>query len=225
MTPFSPSAFPFARFILLHLFISITLKICPAGTGDELNVISGEIIMGNFIELFGEKVYLKSWREKLADVHQKHNQLGMSAREDFIRLCNRTPEEAAREHAELKAKHNARFRGSAERLAYYRSHGLDNCADYPGGDEAFERDVLAGDQREECMVFSFVLKTEDDYICKCLQSGHFVPETDFTHHFKLHPKIQAICRDVFWDLYGLTSSFHPDPAYDPWLPNSNYYHE
>ena len=97
--------------------------------------------MGNFIELFGEKVYLKSWQEKLADVHKKNNQLGMSVREDFIRICNRTPEEAAHEHAQLKAKHNARFKSAKDRLAYYRSHGLDNCADYPGGDEAFERDV------------------------------------------------------------------------------------
>ena len=172
--------------------------------------------MGKFIDLFGEKVYLKSWQEKLAEIHEQNNRLGMP---EHIMSLRKTPEEMAA----IDAKHNARFKSAKDRLAYYRSHGLDNCADYPGGDEAFERDVLSGDKREECMVFSFDMKSEDDYICKCLQSGRFVPETDFTHHFKLHPKIQAICRDVFWDLYGLTSSWHPDPAYDPWLPNSNYY--
>ena len=172
--------------------------------------------MGKFIDLFGEKVYLKSWQEKLAEIHEQNNRLGMP---EHIMSLRKTPEEMAA----IDAKHNARFKSAKDRLAYYRSHGLDNCADYAGGDDAFERDVLSGDKRKECMVFSFNMKSEDDYICKCLKNGRFVPETDFTHHFKLHPKIQAICRDVFWDLYGLTSSWHPDPAYDPWLPNSNYY--
>ena len=30
---------------------------------------------------------------------------------------------------------------NAERLAYYRAHGLTCCDDYPGGDEQFERAV------------------------------------------------------------------------------------
>lgn len=179
--------------------------------------------MGKFIKLLGEKVYLKSWQEKLAEFHEQNAKNGMRAREDFIRISYRTPEEAAREHAELKAKHNARFKGSEERLAYYRSHGLDHCSDYPGGDEAFERDVLSGDKREEGLNFSFDMKPEDDYICKCLQSGRFVPETDFTHYFKVHPKIYDVCMHIYPVLYGVMITYHPFVFDDPWLPNSTYY--
>lgn len=179
--------------------------------------------MGKIVELLGEKVYLKSWREKLADIHEQNTKNGMRAREDFIRISNRTPEEADREHAELKAKNNARFKGAKERLAYYRSHGLDNCSDYPGGDEAFERDVLSGEQRDEKLPFSFDMKQEDDYIYKCLENGHFVPEPDFYRTFVLHPKIEYICRHVFSKLYGVMFTWHPNPWTDPWSPYSRCY--
>lgn len=181
--------------------------------------------MGKFIKLLGEKVYLKSWQEKLAEIHEQNTKNGMRAREDFLRISYRTPEEAAREHAELKAKHNARFKGSEERLAYYRSHGLDHCSDYPGGDEAFERDVLSGKQRDESFPFSFDMKLEDAYIYNCLENGRFVPELDFYDTFVLHPKIRFICRNVYSKLYGLMSSWHPNPWTDPWSPNSNYYRD
>lgn len=65
---------------------------------------------------------------------------------------------------------NRHYKGSKERLAYYRSHGLADCSDYPGGDAAFKRDVLAGDQRQE-KDFTFEPKREDAYVIKCLKDG------------------------------------------------------
>lgn len=184
--------------------------------GQNLQIITREIIMGKFIELFGEKTYLKSWQEKLAEIHEQHNKLGMP---EHIMSLRKTPEEMAA----IDAKHNARFKGAKDRLAYYRSHGLDNCSDYPGGDEAFERDVLSGEQREECMVFSFNMKSEDDYICKCLKNGRFVPEMNFVSIFKVHPKIYDICMHVFPVLYEVSITYHPFVDNDPWLPNASYY--
>ena len=83
---------------------------------------------------------------------------------------------------------NRHYKGSKERLAYYRSHGLADCSDYPGGDAAFKRDVLAGDQRQE-KDFTFNTKREDTYILKCLKDGRFKPDVDFTRSFSTHPKV------------------------------------
>lgn len=64
---------------------------------------------------------------------------------------------------DLLHRREKNYKGSKERLAYYRSHGLTDCSDYPGGDAAFKRDVLAGDQRQE-KDFTFETKHEDTYI-------------------------------------------------------------
>lgn len=72
--------------------------------GQNLQIITREIIMGKFIELFGEKTYLKSWQEKLAEIHEQHNKLGMP---EHIMSLRKTPEEMAA----IDAKHNARFKG------------------------------------------------------------------------------------------------------------------
>lgn len=62
-----------------------------------------------------------------------------------------------------------------ERLAYYRSHGLAECADYPGGDAAFAADVLAGDpdprDRES--------RKEDGYVVARMDDGRFAFDKDF----------------------------------------------
>lgn len=68
---------------------------------------------------------------------------------------------------DLLHRREKHYKGSKERLAYYRSHGLADCSDYPGGDAAFNRDVLAGDQRQE-KVFTFDTKREDTYIIKSM---------------------------------------------------------
>ena len=69
------------------------------------------------------------------------------------------------------------------RLAYYRTHGLTNCGDYPGGDAAFVRDVFSGEYRDSgfCEV---PLKREDYYVLKCMLDGKFVPELDFFCEFR-----------------------------------------
>lgn len=73
-------------------------------------------------------------------------------------------EELDSHYKKLQEEDESKFLGSDERLAYYRSHGLTNCSDYPGGDAAFVRDVLSGDQREEHRPFTFDMKQEDAYI-------------------------------------------------------------
>lgn len=108
---------------------------------------------------------------------------------------------------------NRHYKGSKERLAYYRSHGLADCSDYPGGDAAFKRDVLAGDQRQE-KDFTFNTKREDTYILKCLKDGRFKPDVDFTRSFSTHPKVFDLSRKADDGLY-LTID---DPSYDAWSP-------
>lgn len=154
---------------------------------------------------------LKSWNETIPD------------HEDLIRISKRTFEEEVCDHPEWKVENSSRFKGSEVRLAYYRSHGLDNCSDYPGGDEAFERDVLSGKQRDESTSFSFDMKQEDAYIYKCLENGRFVPEFDFYHMFYLHPKVRFICYEVLSMVYGFLYSWHPDPLNDPWSPDARCY--
>lgn len=59
-----------------------------------------------------------------------------------------------------------------ERLAYYRAHGLARCNDYPGGDAAFEADVLSGEYHDAGVSMSR-LKREDEYIIARMQDGRF----------------------------------------------------
>lgn len=114
---------------------------------------------------------------------------------------------------DLLHRREKNYKGSKERLAYYRSHGLTDCSDYPGGDAAFKRDVLAGDQRQE-KDFTFETKHEDTYILKCLKDGRFKPDADFTRSFSTHPKVFDLSRKADDGLY-LTID---DPSYDAWSP-------
>lgn len=115
---------------------------------------------------------------------------------------------------DLLKRHEKYYKGPKERLAYYRSHGLTDCSDYPGGDAAFERDVLAGDQRQE-KVFTFETKREDTFIIKCLKDGRFKPDADFSRLFPMHPKVFDLSRKADGSLY-LTID---DPIYDEWSPD------
>lgn len=71
-----------------------------------------------------------------------------------------------------------------QRLAYYRSHGLDRCDDYPGGDAQFEEDVLSGEFHANEWSDD-PLKREDEYIVKCMYNGRFrfgIDFRDYTRH-------------------------------------------
>lgn len=70
------------------------------------------------------------------------------------------------------------------RLEYYRAHGLTNCDDYPGGDAAFEHDVLSGQYRDRRFCEA-PLKREDYYVLKYMLDGKFNPELDFFLEFSV----------------------------------------
>lgn len=74
-----------------------------------------------------------------------------------------------------------------DRLAYYRSHGLDKCDDYPGGDAQFEADVLSGEQRIEGVTLES-LGREDAYIIDRMKDGRFRYGSDFCD-FKMRPEV------------------------------------
>lgn len=57
-----------------------------------------------------------------------------------------------------------------DRLRYYRSHGLDSCDDYPGGDTVFESDVLSG-AHHDVRVELGEPKREDAYVLEAIKSG------------------------------------------------------
>lgn len=82
-----------------------------------------------------------------------------------------------------------------ERLAYYRSHGLVNCDDYPGGDKQFELDVLSGAQRDESIYYGD-MKNEDAYIIKTIQDGRFKLDDDFRIHFTMRPHVMLAVYDA-----------------------------
>lgn len=66
-----------------------------------------------------------------------------------------------------------------ERLAYYRIHGLDRCDDYPGGDAAFEADVLSGKYHDENGTWPEPGR-EDAYVIARMEDGRF----KFTREFR-----------------------------------------
>jgi len=72
------------------------------------------------------------------------------------------------------------MRTNEERLDYYRSHGLVHCADYPGGDAAFEADVLSGEFHEFGTKMRGELLREDAYIVQCLNEDRFCPGVTFS---------------------------------------------
>lgn len=84
-----------------------------------------------------------------------------------------------------------------ERLAYYRSHGLVHCGDYPGGDKQFERDVLSGEQRDEGIYYGG-LKHEDAYVIQAMKDKRFVPDHEFIIRFNVRPHVKL----AYWDYVG-----------------------
>lgn len=72
-------------------------------------------------------------------------------------------------------------RTAVERLAYYRSHGLTGCDDYPGGDSRFEADVLSGAFHDEYGVMADAPK-EDAYIVRKLLDGTFLLDFKFLEY-------------------------------------------
>lgn len=173
------------------------------------------------IEAYGEKIKIKDWRERLANAKKK-----VTPSDGIRKILAMSEEELDVHHKKVVAEIEANFFGSEERLAYYRSHGLTDCSDYPGGDAAFERDVLAGDQREEHCLFTFELKREDAYICKCLKDGRFRADLDFRSHFYMHPKVVLALEDFYTHVLGYMIQ-GPPPEYSEKImsPNSDWYND
>lgn len=77
-----------------------------------------------------------------------------------------------------------------ERLAYYRSHGLDRCDDYPGGDAAFEMDVLSG--LYHCHGFPGGSPgREDAYVLARMADGRFRFDGGFIKYCRSAAMIEA----------------------------------
>jgi len=172
------------------------------------------------IEAFGEKIKVKDWHERLADAKK-----WIKVSDEEKRILSMSEEESHEYFKKSIAETEANFWGSEERLAYYRSHGLTDCSDYPGGDAAFERDVLAGNQREERHPFTFILKREDEYIYKCIEDGRFKIDWDFRHHFHMHPKLILIVENTYEKIYF--GMFHRPPEYEKSIlsPDSDWYND
>lgn len=139
------------------------------------------------VELFGKKVELPGWEDRLAALRSKKTGHEKEDIEQFFTMSSDEREAYMRKH--VYPHLTTPSSDAKERLAYYRSHGLDCCDDYPGGDAAFERDVLAGDQREE-REYNFELKREDAYIMKCMENGKFKFDDKFCFGFYHHPKVR-----------------------------------
>ena len=87
--------------------------------------------------LFFETSYLKDWHDRIYVFMKRFPQSSNTKR-----ILSMSDEELDSHYKKLREADESKFLGSDERLAYYRSHGLTNCSDYPGGDAAFVRDVL-----------------------------------------------------------------------------------
>lgn len=144
----------------------------------------------NKIVLQGEEVEFPIWQDRMKAARQDAKRSTERAK----RILAMNPEEREAHHAEVMARLESRWKGSEERLVYYRSHGLVDCNDYPGGDEAFERDVLSGEQREE-MFCHFEFKREDAYIYKCIENGKFAVDFDFCRNSRMHPRVDLLICD------------------------------
>ena len=169
---------------------------------------------------FGETTYLKDWHERLADYKKR-----FPPSDDLKKIFSISPEELDAHYKKLRAKEEADFWGSKERLAYYRSHGLSDCSDYPGGDAAFVRDVLSGDQREEHRPFTFDMKQEDAYICRCIECGRFKIDLDFRMHFRMHPKVIVTVESAYVWMCGYSPSQNPDYEKEILSPDSDWYND
>ena len=169
---------------------------------------------------FGETIYVKDWHERLADFKKR-----FPPSDDLKKIFSMSPEELDAHYKKLREKEEANFWGSKERLAYYRSHGLSDCSDYPGGDAAFERDVLSGDQREEHRLYNFDLKREDAYICKCLGDGRFKVDLDFRRHFHMHPKVILAFEAAYVKIYECMICREPGYEDEIMNPDSDWYND
>lgn len=173
------------------------------------------------IEAFGKVMYVKDWRERLAEAKRRYPRSDEARK--ILQMNSKELDEYTKRLLEKEAEN---FWDSEKRLAYYRSHGLVNCNDYPGGDAAFARDVLAGDQREENCPFTFELKREDAYICKCLKNLRFLPDLDFRRHCYMHPKVVLAVEYVYTYVCGYTiQGPPPDYAEKIMSPDSDWYNE
>lgn len=144
------------------------------------------------VVLDGETVELPDWKDRIAAFDRRQSK---RFAENARRIMSMSPEESRKRFDDIIAEAESRYKGSEDRLAYYRSHGLADCSDYPGGDETFERDVLSGEQREE-KDFHFEFKNEDAYIYKCVENGKFKVDRDFGLSFHIHPRIQLLVDDT-----------------------------
>lgn len=169
---------------------------------------------------FGETIYVKDWHERLADYKKR-----FPPSDDLKKIFSMSTEELDAHYKKLRAKEEADFWGSKERLAYYRSHGLSDCSDYPGGDAAFVRDVLSGDQREEHRPFTFDMKQEDAYICRCIECGRFKIDLDFRMHFRMHPKVIVTVESAYVWMCGYSPSQNPDYEKEIMSPDSDWYND
>ena len=144
------------------------------------------------VVLDGETVELPDWKDRIAAFDRRQSKRDA---EHLRWIMSMSPEERRKRSDDIIAEAESHYKGSKERLAYYRSHGLSDCSDYPGGDRAFERDVLSGEQREE-KGFHFEFKNEDAYIYKCIENGRFKVDREFGLSFHIHPRIQLLADDV-----------------------------
>ena len=117
--------------------------------------------MRKIIKWLGQHIHFH--KNKCMENYMEYNDICPHLNENWVRFCNLTPKEQEHEYERIRTGHEVCLKGSERRLVYYRLHGLDNCPDYPGGDEAFVRDVLSGGQREE-RNFSFDMQMEDAII-------------------------------------------------------------
>lgn len=138
------------------------------------------------------------WKKALNDGKLRSESKQMADQVKYFLLAGYFPPE----------RHDGRInppkKDSEKRLAYYRSHGLGYCGDYPGGDKVFEQDVLSGDQRDECVCYGD-LKREDAYIIEKLHDNTFKPEHDFVVWFGMRPRVLLAVRESKgFDNYGFS---------------------
>lgn len=169
---------------------------------------------------FGETTYLKDWHERIDDFKKR-----FPTSSNTKRILSMSDEELDSHYKKLREEDESKFLGSDERLAYYRSHGLTNCSDYPGGDAAFVRDVLSGDQREEHRPFMFDMKQEDSYICRCIECGRFKIDLDFRMHFRMHPKVILTVESAYVWMCGYSPGKNPNYEKEIMSPDSDWYND
>lgn len=103
------------------------------------------------------------------------------------------PSEYERERRARRTHHT-----NEERLAYYRTHGLVSCDDYPGGDAQFEADVLSGAYHDEDGDMDEPPR-EDAYIIGKMLDGTFLFEKAFKK-YGYNIKVRAAYNAVFYKL-------------------------